>query len=198
MYFRSWFIQLNRSFKYKIRSQKNFNFKRPYIWTGRSEKNTLYKRQQPTPEYNYDQPERPTVSPGFDHLCVVEDASHHSVTIPLQIWPPAWLFVSSGHFVSDRLVTKRLISSQIAVWITASETWYLSNISHKRMSDIHENYPQNAKITLLGPTKCRDLRAFLGVKSGLLILIRVKNLTFSIIFLTIQYIKPYLSNYLPA
>ena len=46
------------------------------------------------------------------------------------------------------------------------------------MSDIHENYPQNAKITLLGPTKCRDLRAFLGVKSGLTILVRVKDLTF--------------------
>ena len=28
--------------------------------------------------------------------------------------------------------------------------------------------------------KCRDLRAFLGVKSGLLILVRVKDLTFSI------------------
>ena len=27
--------------------------------------------------------------------------------------------------------------------------------------------------------KCRDLRAFLGVKSGLLILVRVKDLTFS-------------------
>ena len=44
---------------------------------------------------------------------------------------------------------------------------------------IHHKKPHKFCFVGLKCQKCRDLRAFLGVKSGLLILVRVKDLTFS-------------------
>ena len=44
---------------------------------------------------------------------------------------------------------------------------------------IHHKKPHKFCFVGLKCQKCRELRAFLGVKSGLLILVRVKDLTFS-------------------
>ena len=44
---------------------------------------------------------------------------------------------------------------------------------------IHHKKPHKICFVGLKCQTCRDLRAFLGVKSGLLILVRVKDLTFS-------------------
>ena len=44
---------------------------------------------------------------------------------------------------------------------------------------IHHKKPHKFCFVGLKCQKCRDLHAFLGVKSGLLILVRVKDLTFS-------------------